>query len=258
MPLEFSCPSCGNVLKAPFAAAGVLGACPKCNAQIIAPRKQGEDAVLSAPPPGTPLSPPPGSGLPAGFPDPMGLPSYTGATGFGAPRPGSAVPGAPPYAPQKVDNPLDAYPLPEEGDYGGFVARGVAYLVDTLLIALLAGILNPVLWPRYAQWVEDSALSEMGPLYSVAQMFPFFLLSVIYGTLFEGSGRQATIGKRITGIFVTTSTGDPMTFWRALWRNTVKYAALNVTCGLAIFVPLVNEMRQGVHDSLSGTLVLNR
>jgi uncharacterized RDD family membrane protein YckC len=107
---------------------------------------------------------------------------------------------------------------------------------------------NPVVNPDL-----QFALPQPTPL---AFAVVFFTASFYY-TLFEASGWQATPGKRILKLYVTSLSGQRLTFGQAALRNFTKM----LLSMLFVFVHIVaglTEKKQALHDFLAGTLVLRR
>jgi len=91
------------------------------------------------------------------------------------------------------------------------------------------------------------------PVFSIGVLIGF----VLYYTLFESSGMQATPGKRLFGLEVTNLQGERIHFGQALGRlfgHLVSFLTFDVGFAMAVFT----ERRQALHDKMAGTLVVNR
>lgn len=133
-------------------------------------------------------------------------------------------------------------------DYAGFWKRLGASVVDSLvlLIPLIAIIF-------VASALDNSPLSPI--------LFGSGILgALLYYPLMESSSSQATVGKIAAGIIVTNLRGDRISFARALMRMVLKTVvnAINVVALINAIVIGTSARKQGLHDMMAGTLVLNR
>jgi uncharacterized RDD family membrane protein YckC len=138
--------------------------------------------------------------------------------------------------------------------YAGFWLRVVAYLIDSLLLGVVLGIV--VLVPLMARaglpadnpWVLFTGSSR--------QILAINLLMTMGGWLYwaglESSAWQATLGKRALGLQVTDLAGRRISLIRASGRHFGKI--IIVGCILAVFTP----KKQALHDILAGCLVLRK
>jgi uncharacterized RDD family membrane protein YckC len=83
------------------------------------------------------------------------------------------------------------------------------------------------------------------------------LASMFYHALMESSHYQATFGKLIMGLRVTTLAGKRLSLLNALARYILKCLSLSTFCLGYILIGL-NPTRQGLHDLLSRCLVIRR
>lgn len=83
----------------------------------------------------------------------------------------------------------------------------------------------------------------------------FALLAMFYSGLFEASRYQATPGKRMFRIVVADLAGQPLSPWRALWRQMTKLVTVAMS-GLGYLPALFTQRQQAIHDLLAGTIVI--
>ena len=199
----------------------------------------------------------------------------------------AAVPSAAyaPTLPYGVYAPIP--PLAPKHVYAGVWRRVAASLIDTLLLGLglvvlalvvsffvLVGLISS------GQQPTDENLSAVSlALYAIA-----FVLMWLYFAGLESSPWQGTIGKRMTGILVTDTHGNRISFGRATGRFFVKVtpvfvivlavvlAAATELVALLIAVVVVlliallllglvvtlTQRRQGMHDLMARTIVVMR
>ncbi len=163
----------------------------------------------------------------------------------------------------------------------GFWKRTVAYSLDLVVLTLLSQLVfsvllaavagNDIAWlldlldrARAAQASGDtdaiqSLLTELLPwlwrmtwISSVAYM----LIGAAYFVGMEASPWQATLGKRVLGLKVVTTDGEPIGWRRALLRFCaagVSWLLLNLGHAMAAWTP----DKRAMHDYVAGTRVDN-
>lgn len=123
--------------------------------------------------------------------------------------------------------------------------RIVAFLVDLAVLTAIA--LAALVWlglPR------DPALA-LERLKRAADGWTE-LAVLLYFATFESWG--GTAGKRLLSLNVETAGGEPVEYFRALWRNMAKAVSL-LLFPIAIAFALASERGRSIHDLLSGTVV---
>ncbi|MGJ3242827.1 MAG: RDD family protein [Opitutales bacterium] len=183
-----------------------------------------------------------------------------------APQPTPAVMPVAPQAPQPAAaGPETAPPAAAPGaadvpgELGGAGQRLGAFILDSIFVSLItlplfivAGVLSGV---AGAAAGEDAAAAVAGLLGLLANLAIFFI-QWLYFAIQEAGTKQATWGKRICGIIVTDLNGNRISFWRATGRYFSK-----ILSGLIFLIGylmiLFTQKKQGLHDIIAGTLVLN-
>ncbi len=143
--------------------------------------------------------------------------------------------------------------------YAGFWLRAIAYLVDCIILGIVAGItiLGPLM--RHAglsldnPWVIFSNTNRQ----VLAINLSMIMVSWLYWALLESSRWQATLGKKLLGLYVTDLQGKPVTFARASGRYFGKLIS-SFTLLIGYFMAGFTEKKQALHDLLSSCLVLRR
>ena len=83
-----------------------------------------------------------------------------------------------------------------------------------------------------------------------------FYVLFIYWIVFESSVWQASLGKKILGIKVTTITGNRPTIFQAIARNLLK-----ILSGITLFIGFMmagwTSNKQALHDKISNMLVIS-
>lgn len=151
------------------------------------------------------------------------------------------------------------------GQYAGAATRGIAFVLDLLLIAVILAMTS---------WLVNASLALVGvDLEACAPyVFPGSLSSFVcnatrvglavyavaftpvYGLFFWTLGGQ-TPGMNVMGIRVVRTDGRPMTLGRSV-RRALGFALCLLTLGIGFLLMLVNDRRQGLHDKLAGTCVI--
>lgn len=148
---------------------------------------------------------------------------------------------------------------PGATSYAGFLARYVAWYVDWFVISVLSLVLvfaqlvvEILILPR---WFFRSGFYEvfLFLFYSAA----FVLGGGVYYAWMESSAWQGTLGKLALGIRVTDPAGGRLSFGRALGRYFAKFIS-NVTFGIGYLTIVFTERKQGLHDMIATTVVVQR
>ena len=133
-----------------------------------------------------------------------------------------------------------AAPAPEgvvAATYGGFWKRVAALLIDSVVISFASGVIS-------AATVGVGAVS-------------IFVLPWLYEALMLSSEKQATLGKMALGMAVTDLNGGRLSFGRATGRHFAKWVSALIL-GIGFLMAAFTERKQGLHDLIAETLVVNR
>jgi uncharacterized RDD family membrane protein YckC len=170
----------------------------------------------------------------------------------------------PVYVPQSAQ-PTDVIPgipelakLPPRPAFAGFWLRAVAYLIDTVFISLVFGLIASFYPSTFIKFPGAASIS----LTSLPQLTPIaFAITItatwFYYTMFEASIWQATPGKRVMRLYVADLNGQRVTFARAAARNFAKMIS-SLTFLVGYLVAGFTEKKQALHDILASCLVLRR
>ena len=122
------------------------------------------------------------------------------------------------------------------GPRASFFQRLGAYLVDVILIAIVAFILYLV-------------LDEVGYFIAIA-------LSIVYFIYCEGGSTGQTIGKRVLGIRVVDyGSGGPLGYGKAFLRYIGRIVS-GAICYLGYLWVIWDKEKQGWHDKIANTVVV--
>ncbi len=172
-----------------------------------------------------------------------------------------------------------------------FQYRLGAFLIDYFIIAaILMMIVFPIVILLFMLFLGvDLSNIEADPRLNDPQLNEVFgvfigasitvsssLLYWFYSAFLESSKWQATIGKRIMGLYVTDVNGGKVTFRKAALRSGIKILCGIIPCSVGGFsIPLVNcvsglgyffnfgmvllsEKHQGIHDVVAKTFVFKK
>jgi uncharacterized RDD family membrane protein YckC len=173
------------------------------------------------------------------------------ACGEPLPREVDPQPVPPPIA--KV--PVPPQPPPDKSRYGGFWARVVATVIDSLVVQALV---LPVFIPLQIGLALVSGAVYPGRVGDIALMQYVVLLIIscaVYEVVLQSSARQATLGKRIVHLKVTNLSGQRISLPQAIGRHFAKY----ISCLVLLFGLLLaglNSRKQALHDMIARTLVI--
>jgi uncharacterized RDD family membrane protein YckC len=184
-------------------------------------------------------------------------------TSTGAPIVAEAFPaGAPPVVYAAPLQPILA-PRP----YAGFWLRFVAFIIDSIVLTVILGILVGVGVLLVGFTYIRSATNGMNPedpafasmifgwvmLLSFALVIPMWL----YFAGMESSAHQATLGKMALGLIVTDVNDRRISFGRASGRFFAKL--INpYTLYIGYIMAGFTQKKQGLHDMIASTLVLRK
>lgn len=140
--------------------------------------------------------------------------------------------------------------------YGGFWWRVLAYIIDSIVLniamSIWGGIVGAgVMLPLNGFGVDEQAMT--GTVVGTTLGFTF-LLNWLYSAVMECSKLQATLGKLAVGMVVTDLNGNRISFLRATGRYFAKILSA-VILGIGFLMVGWTQRKQGLHDSIAGTLV---
>lgn len=177
---------------------------------------------------------------------------------------------------QATDHPhaaLDA-PLPRMTtaaleDFAGFWKRVGAYILDAILLYLPNLLIMKMMGGDAAQaTLKQALLAAPADQQAMLAAYEHFYSSIgvaivmttvlawLYFAICESSAWQATVGKLALGIRVTDLQGSRISFPRALGRYPAKLLS-TLILGIGFLMVAWTHRKQGLHDLIAGTLVLN-
>ncbi len=144
--------------------------------------------------------------------------------------------------------------------YAGFWLRGLAYLLDSLILTpVLIAVLWPILQRNHVGPSPHDLLEFLngGSRQGTALGILLDLASWLYFAGCESSRWQATPGKKLLGLAVTDMAGKRISFARASGRHFGKIVSF-LTLLMGFVMIGFTEKKQGLHDMIAGCLVVKR
>lgn len=162
-------------------------------------------------------------------------------------------------------------------NYAGFWRRFFAFLLDTMFIAIISGMISMFFGEspsviEYWHWQADQPMEHVA-WHNAALPVSWFadgitwqglkyitldgLISWLWFTLSESSAWQATLGKRIMGMQVMTEDGQRMGFVRANVRFFSKILS-GFILGLGYIMAAFTRKAQALHDIIASTVVVKK
>jgi uncharacterized RDD family membrane protein YckC len=130
-------------------------------------------------------------------------------------------------------------------NYGGFWIRVVAYIIDAIILGVVAGIIDAILHINLTD--PQSPSRSTGSLISLALSFAYFAGMWSY--------QGATLGQRIFKLrVVDASTGQPISIGKAALR-WVGLLISFLVCFVGVIWVAFDSRKQGWMDKIAGTLV---
>lgn len=155
-------------------------------------------------------------------------------------------------------------------NYAGFWKRFLAVIIDGILIGAVRWIIiTPILATMgigVAQEIQSldsddpsTALPIIGTIAAMAGIAAVVssVIWVLYYSLMESSKYQGTVGKIALGMIVTDTNGAKLDFTKALVRNLCKIISSMILC-IGYIMAGLTEKKQGLHDMIANTLVVNK
>jgi uncharacterized RDD family membrane protein YckC len=174
-----------------------------------------------------------------------------------------------------ADNPYSAPTAPMQSlpqttaaaleDHAGFWKRVAAYILDAILLYIVFRVIGTFFGVSAAQEAMKQEMLGGTPFMQAYEhfysgMWLYTLLTTVLTWLYfafcESSAWQATVGKLALGIRVTDMQGARISFPRALGRYLAKYLSAIILC-IGFVMVAFTRRKQGLHDLIAGTLVLN-
>ena len=146
----------------------------------------------------------------------------------------------------------------EDKNYASFIARLGAYVIDGLIISAIITLVDK-LGILAALGVSFDSSQLLDPSYSLSNntgyLIATFIISILYYTILQATKWQATVGKKILGIEVTTLDGNRISILTSFLRAVIMTFISSIFyIGFLMF--FFTKKKQTLHDLLPATIVV--
>ncbi len=154
---------------------------------------------------------------------------------------------------QESSAPAAAAPLPP---YAGFWLRFLAVVIDfilygTVAVVVIAAFIFLLVGGDFGGGLEEGVIIGLTVLLELGFYIGWFL----YFAIMESSGWQASVGKKIVGIYVTDLHGNQLSFGRAAGRSFGAMVS-HMTFYFGNIMAGFTQRKQALHDLIADCLVL--
>ena len=125
--------------------------------------------------------------------------------------------------------------------------RLTAFIIDFIIISIINS-----LYIIFVTFFVNLTLEITDP-YAIAYII-LILINILYFGYPESTYRQATFGKKIVGIKVVTVNNTRISFKEGIFRSVLKLFSIVSLIGILII--FTNEEKQGLHDIIAKTVVV--
>ena len=143
------------------------------------------------------------------------------------------------------------------GHYAGFITRLIAFVVDRLIVGIIALFtVMAVRWVLNAFYINRLLFGWDEVPWQVASAFGvvvYLFVAIAYDIGFLILAGQ-TLGRQLVGVRVVRADGERLRLWNAI-RRQVGYL-ISAILFLGYLWILFDNRRQGWHDKLAGTIVV--
>jgi|WetSurMetagenome_2_1015567.scaffolds.fasta_scaffold132743_3 uncharacterized RDD family membrane protein YckC len=145
-------------------------------------------------------------------------------------------------------------------EYAGFWRRFGAYIIDYVILNAVSLGIGAITNLGINTTGSTTDIDIFTYFFSANFLWYFainFMADVLYWGLFESSPLRATPGKMVLSIKVTDIEGNRISFGRAVGRYLSKIIS-SLIFGIGYIMIAFTEKKQGLHDIMAGTLVIQK
>ena len=142
----------------------------------------------------------------------------------------------------------------ENEKFVGFGKRLVAYIVDAIIVYVIAQILIVIEVTVLPKIMDGQSFATA----AIALSWIIIMLTYLaYFIFLESSQKQATLGKRIMKIKVVDSQGKRLSLANSIGRNLGRILS-GMIMGIGYLMIIFTKKKQSLHDMLAKTYVVAR
>jgi uncharacterized RDD family membrane protein YckC len=148
----------------------------------------------------------------------------------------------------------------EEKIYAGFWVRLFAGFLDLIFLAVPIALISFLIGDNSYEVIKvgdnfsSFSFDSYGNLHLIDLLI--YIVSIIYIAYFLASNQQATIGKRLMGIYVGNPDGSKLCKARATARACASIVT-SLTLGLGFIAVIFNKEKISLHDFMCHTRVFH-
>lgn len=135
----------------------------------------------------------------------------------------------------------------EEIIYASYIKRMIAFLIDYIILSLIN-----LLYILFVMLFLYDFIGICDP-YAIAYSI-LLPINILYFGYPESINMQATFGKKIVAIKVITVDNTKISFKKGIFRSILKLFSILSLIGISFI--FINKKRQGLHDILAKTIVV--
>ncbi len=136
-----------------------------------------------------------------------------------------------------------------------WIYRLIALIIDSIITGIVGAIIYFIL---FIPLIFSGAIFGIVPWWGGTFLLPFTygIILVIYSVILEISWGGMTVGKKLLGLQVQTTSGGKVTFDKAFLRNISKIYPLFLFLDWLIGILTPGNKMQKYTDRMSGTMVV--
>jgi uncharacterized RDD family membrane protein YckC len=146
--------------------------------------------------------------------------------------------------------------------FWAFFLDQILTFFPVFIFGLLVALFGSVIWAEIfgIEVAEEAEITDAELIISI--LFAFSVYLIVCAKM-ESSKWRGTFGKRIMKLQITDRDGEPVSFFRALWRNITRViVGYSFIYTLLISLPIqyvrFKKTKKLFHDELSGTVIGER
>ncbi|MBB4127396.1 putative RDD family membrane protein YckC [Xanthomonas translucens] len=143
----------------------------------------------------------------------------------------------------------------------GFWKRTAAYLIDGMLVGMVAQVIQFVIMLSFFGFSSLGGSPDFSTPGGIVMLVMVYLvplgMSALYFGLFHASAKQATLGKMAVGIKVVRTDGSRISVGRGIGRY-FGFLLSSLTIFIGFLMAAFTERKQALHDMICDTLVVDK
>lgn len=143
----------------------------------------------------------------------------------------------------------------------GFWKRTAAYLIDGMLVGMVAQVIQFVIMLSFFGFSSLGGSPDFNTPGGIVMLVMVYLvplgMSALYFGLFHASAKQATLGKMAVGIKVVRTDGSRISVGRGIGRY-FGFLLSSLTIFVGFLMAAFTERKQALHDMICDTLVVDK